>query len=118
MKPRWVVTIGLQGSGHAGEGAAIAGGILEELLDGGIEALAQEAEELAVVLEAEAQHFGNRDNVLADGEIAEDLLVDVLGKEQGALLVAGGTKTSSAATPRQQKIFAAGRAPQASKTAP
>jgi len=39
---------------------------------------------LAVVLEAEAQHFGNGDDVLADGEIAEDLLVDVLGKEQGA----------------------------------
>jgi hypothetical protein len=35
---------------------------------------------------------------LADGEIAQDLLVDMLGKEQGALLVAGGTKTPSPAT--------------------
>ena len=88
MKPRWVVTIGLQGSGHAGEGAAIAGGILEELLDGGIEALAQEAEELAVVLEAEAQHFGDGHDLLADREVSQNLFVDALGKEQGAFLMA------------------------------
>ena len=77
----------LQGGDHAGEGAAIRGGILEELLDGGVEALAQQAEELAIVLEAEPQHFGNGDDVLADGEVAQDLLVDVLGEEQGALLM-------------------------------
>jgi len=37
-------------------------------------------------------------DVLADREIAQDLLIDVLGKQQGALLVAGGTKAPSAAT--------------------
>jgi len=36
----WVINVALQGGDHAGEGAAIAGGILEELLDGGVEKLA------------------------------------------------------------------------------
>jgi hypothetical protein len=54
---------------------------------------------------------------LADGEISQDLLVDVLGKEQGALLMAGRTKAPSAATIRQQKVFAAGGAPQAGEAA-
>jgi len=36
----------------------------------------------------EAQHFGDSDDVLADREIAQDLLVDVLGKEESALLMA------------------------------
>ena len=98
MKPGGIITVALQGGDHAGEGAAIPGGILEEILDGGVEALAQQAEEPAVVLEAQAQHLGNGDDILADGEIAQDLLVDMLGKEQGALLMAGGTKTPSPAT--------------------
>ena len=88
MKAGGVINLALQGGDHAGEGAAIAGGILEELLDGGVEALAQQAEQLAVVLEAETQHFGNGDDVLADGVIAQDFLVDMLGKKQGALLMA------------------------------
>jgi hypothetical protein len=88
MKPAGIVTVALQGGDHAGNGAAVAGGILEEILYGGIEALAQQAEQFAVVLEREAQHFGDSDDVLADGEVAKNLLVDVLGKEQGPLLVA------------------------------
>ena len=88
MKPAGIIAIALQGGDHAGQCAAIPGGMLEELLDGGVEALAQEAEQLAVVLEAEAEHFGDGDDVLADGEVAEDLLVDVLRKQQGPLLVA------------------------------
>jgi hypothetical protein len=62
--------------------------MLEELLDGGVEALAQEAEQLAVVLEAEAEHLGDGNDVLADGKVAQNLFVDALCKEQGALLVA------------------------------
>jgi len=88
MKPGGIVTIALQRGDHAGDGAAIAGGILEELLDRSVEALAQQAEQLAVLLEAQAQHFGDGDDVLADGEVAQDLFVDVLGKEEGALLMA------------------------------
>ena len=88
MKAGGVITVALQGGDHAGEGAAIAGGILKELLDGGVEALAQKAEQLAVVLEAQPQHFGDGDDVLAEGEVAQNLCVDVLGKEEGALLMA------------------------------
>jgi hypothetical protein len=47
----------------------IAGGILEEFLDGGVEALAQKTEQLAVVLEAQAQHLGDGNDVLTDGEV-------------------------------------------------
>ena len=98
MKPGGFVSIGLQGGDHAGQGVALPGGLLEELLDRGIEALPQQAEQLAVVLEAEPEHFGDGHNVLADGEIAQDLLVDMLRKEQGTLLMAGGTETPSSAT--------------------
>jgi hypothetical protein len=37
--------------------------------------------------ETEAEHLRDGDDVLPDGNIAQDLLLDVLGKEQGALLV-------------------------------
>jgi len=62
--------VALQRGDHAGDGAAITGGILEEFLDGGVEALAQKAEQLAAVLEAQPQHLGDGSDVLADGEIA------------------------------------------------
>ena len=98
MKPGGFVSLGLQGRNHAGQGAALVGGLLEELLDGGIEALVQQSEQLAVILEAKPEHLGDGHDVLADGKIARDLLVDMPGKQQGALLVAGGTKAPAPAT--------------------
>ena len=88
MKPAWIVTVGLQRGDHTGDGAAIALGILEEFLDRRVETLTERPGQLAVVLEREAEHLGDGHDVLAHGEIAQDLFVDVLGKEQGALLVA------------------------------
>jgi coenzyme F420-reducing hydrogenase alpha subunit len=88
MKADEIVTVAVQRGDHAGDGAAIAGGILQEILDRSVEALAQQAEQLAVVLEAQAQHLGDGDDVLADGEVAQDFFNDMLGKEQGALLMA------------------------------
>jgi hypothetical protein len=88
MKAGGIVTVALQRGDHAWEGAAVPGGILEELLDGGVEALAQQAEQLAVVLETQPQHFGDGYDVLADREVSQNLFVDVLGKEQGSLLMA------------------------------
>ena len=88
MKAGGIISVVMQAGNHAGQGAAIGGGMLEEFFDGGIEALAQQAEEFAIVLETEAQHFGNGHDILADGEIGEDFLVDVLGEQQGALLAA------------------------------
>ena len=41
MKPGGIVAVALQRGNHAGEGAAISGGILKELLDRGIKGLAQ-----------------------------------------------------------------------------
>ena len=46
MKPGGIIAVALQRSNHAGEGTAIPGGILKELLDRGMEALAQQAEQL------------------------------------------------------------------------
>ena len=60
-------------------------GSQEDLLDGLVKAPAQLAQELAIVLETEAQHFGDGDDILADREFAQNLLVDVFGEEQGAL---------------------------------
>jgi hypothetical protein len=48
----------------------------------------QKAGQLAVVLEREAEHLGDSDDVLAHGEVAQDLFVDVHGKEEGPLLMA------------------------------
>jgi serine/threonine protein kinase len=52
----------------------------------------------AAVLEAEPEHLGDGHDLLAHREIAHDLLIDVRGKQQGALLMAGGKKTPLAAT--------------------
>ena len=61
---------------------------LKALLDRLVEAAAQLPQELAIVLETEAEHLGDGDDILADGNWAQDPLLDVLGKQQGALLVA------------------------------
>jgi hypothetical protein len=62
-------------------------GIQEKLLDGLVIRPAQLPQELAIVLETEAQHLGNGDDMLTDGDFAQNLLLDVLGKQQGALLM-------------------------------
>ena len=62
-------------------------GIQEKLLDGVVIRAAQLAQQLALVLEREAQHLGDGDDMLTDGNFAQNLLVDVLGKQQGALLM-------------------------------
>jgi hypothetical protein len=62
--------------------------LAEELPQRLVEALAQAAEELTVVLEIDPEHLGDRDDVLAVGYTGEDLLDDVLGKGDDALLVA------------------------------
>jgi hypothetical protein len=61
--------------------------IQEDLLDGLVKTPAQLAQELAIVLETEAQHLRDGDDMLTDGNFAQNLLLDMLGKQQGALLV-------------------------------
>jgi hypothetical protein len=57
MKPGGIVTVALQRGDHAGNRAAIPGAVLKQFLDGGVEALAQQAQELTVVLEAELERI-------------------------------------------------------------
>jgi hypothetical protein len=44
-----------------------------------LKAPAQLAQELAIVRETKAQHLGDGDHVLTDGDLAQNLLVDVFG---------------------------------------
>ena len=88
MEPGGVVAIGLQRSDHAGQPSAVHGAILEKLLDGRIKALAQGAEEFAIILETEAEHLGDGQDILTNGHIAQNISIDVFGEQQGALLVA------------------------------
>jgi hypothetical protein len=88
MEPGGVVTIGLQRSDHAGESPAVRGGFLEKLLDGCKKALAQDADEIAIVLEAEAQHLRDGHDILTNRQIAQNVSIDVFGKQQGALMMA------------------------------
>jgi hypothetical protein len=60
-----------------------------------VKALAEEAEELAVVLEEDAEHLGDRDDVLADGDSFEYFFLDALGKENDSLLVTRGAEISA-----------------------
>jgi hypothetical protein len=48
------------------------------------------------MLEAQAQHLRDGDDVLAHGEIAQSLFVDVLGKEQGRPLSSRSFRALSA----------------------
>ena len=63
-------------------------GIQEDLFDGVVVTAAQLSQEPAIVLEREAEHLGDGDDMLTDGDFAQNVLVDMLGKEQGTLLVA------------------------------
>jgi hypothetical protein len=54
-------------------------------LEGRIKALAQDAEKPAVVLETEAEHHGDGHDILTNGQIAQNVSIDVFGKQQGAL---------------------------------
>jgi hypothetical protein len=58
-------------------------GIQEKLFYGLVIRPAQLAQQLAIVLETEAQHLGDGDDMLTDGNFAQNLLLDVLGKQQG-----------------------------------
>jgi len=66
----------------------VGSGFAEELLQGLVEALAEEAEKLSVVLEIDPEHLGDGDDVLAVGHSSEDFLDDALGKGDDTLLVA------------------------------
>jgi hypothetical protein len=88
--------------------------LLEELFECLVKAPAQEAEELAVVLEENAQHFGDGDDVLPYRDSFEDFLLDPLGKENHPLLMTRGAEIPSFTRKRDQKLAAALAAPDTS----
>jgi len=79
----------------------------EGLPDGVVKAPAQLTRELAIVLETEAERLGDGDDVLADGDLAQNLPVDLFGKERGAFLVTRRAEASSLATIRQKVLIMA-----------
>ena len=95
VKSSRMVTIGLDRGDHRWKRGRVSRGtsclrrgVEEDLPDRLVEAAAQLPQELVIVLETEAEHLGDGDDILADGNWAQDPLLDVLGKQQGALLVA------------------------------
>ena len=95
VKGDGIIALGLNGGDHGWKhrrvGRATLGlhrGIQEDLPDGVVIAAAQLSEEPAIVLEQEVEHLGDGDDMLADGDFAQHVLIDMLGKEEGALLVA------------------------------
>jgi hypothetical protein len=69
------------------------------------------------MLEEDAEHFGDGDDVLADGDFFENFLLDPLGKEDDSLLVARGAEISSFTGKSQQALAAAGSAPNTGEAA-
>lgn len=108
-----VITIGLNRYDHAGKGLFVRACFAEEVLDCLVKALAKEAEELAVVLEEDAEHFRDSDDVLPDRHFFQDFLLDALGEQNDPLLVAGWAEVSSLAGKREQVLATAGAAPDA-----
>ena len=49
---------------------------------------AQDAEDLAVVFETEAEHLRDGHDILTNRQIAQNVSIDVFGKQQGALPMA------------------------------
>jgi len=95
MEAQEIIAVGLNRYDHSGNGLSLGVRFLEELFECLVKAPAQEAEKLAVVLEEEAEHLGDRDDVLADGDFFEDFLLDALGKENDSLLVTRGAEISA-----------------------
>jgi hypothetical protein len=57
----------------------------EALLDRGVGAAREQAEESALAFEESAERLGDREHVVSVGNGGEDLLAQLLGKERGAL---------------------------------
>jgi len=116
MKTPEIVAVGLDGGNHARKGGRCGVGFPEELLEYLVKALAQQSKELAVVLEKDAEHFGNRNDILSDRDFFEDLLLDPLGKENHSLLMARGAEISAFTRKCEQKLTPALPAAKAGET--
>ena len=56
-------------------------------METGIEALAEQTQKLAIVLEIDAEHFGDGDDILAVRDLFEQLGLDAFGEGNDPLLV-------------------------------
>ena len=76
MKTQEFIAVGLNRYDHSGNGFSLAAGFLEELFERLVKRPAQESEELAIVLEENPEHFGDGDDLLADRDSFENLLLE------------------------------------------
>jgi hypothetical protein len=90
-----IAAIGLNGDDYAGDGIRIFGYFPEELGEGFVEALAEQTQELAVVLEIDAEHFGDGNDILAVRDLFEQLGLDAFGESDDSLLMAGWAEVPS-----------------------
>ena len=76
---------GLQRGDAAGEGVGAAEDGSEALLDGGVGAAREQAEESALAFEETAERLGDGEHVVTMRNRSEDLVCESLGEERGAL---------------------------------
>lgn len=81
---------------------------MEELVDGFIEALAQVAQQAAVVFEVDPEHLRDGDDILPMGEFFQQLLLDALCEGNNPFLMARGAKVTAFAGIGEQKLRMAG----------
>jgi hypothetical protein len=84
----WISAIGLNGDDDTGDSILVLGCLTEEFPERFVEALAEQAEEFAVMLEINTEHFGDGDDILAVRDLFEKLGLDPFGKGDDPLLVA------------------------------
>jgi hypothetical protein len=88
----------------------------EEFLETCIEALAEQTQKLAIVLEIDAEPFGEGNDILAVRDLFEQLGLDAFGEDDDPLLVTWGAEISSSAGIGEKEFQAADRAPNPRET--
>jgi len=83
-----IAAICLDGYDYPGQGVPILQCLLEKFLQGFVERPAEQAKELAVVLEVNAQRFGDGNDILTVRHMFEQFATDAFGEGHHPLLVA------------------------------
>ena len=83
-----IASISLDGNDYPGHGIAILKCLLKKFLQGFVERMAEQAEELAVVLEVKAQHFRDGNDILTVRHLFEQLALNAFGESDHPVLVA------------------------------
>ncbi len=101
---------GVDGRHHAGSGVGALEDGAVDLQDGLPGQAGQRAEQPAVEAEEDPQALGDGEDELAVGDGSADVTGDVVGDDQGPLLVAAGAEAAASAGERDEALVTAPRA--------